>query len=265
MSLSKGTKTDELLGDLENIEWDVTLLSETRIATGKYVLDGGHVLFTALSDNTFSGTGILLNKTHVRKSNKIHCIIDRVLALDFMAYGTKIRVVAVYVPHAGYSVEDFDETFDQLRYTLQIGRNLKRRLVVGGDFNCQLNVGTRGDALDNLISCFGLQISNDSMNDCENQWTFRSSLGVKRRIDFIMASKSLKVQQSYATNDIDLGSDHRTVTACFMLGCARYYKKKPTMKIFWILMVMQQISRWHYPNNCGGGHSSAGSTRAGSL
>ena len=46
-----------------------------------------------------------------------------------------------------------------------------------------------------------------------------------------MASKSLKVQQSYATNAIDLGSDHRAVKACFMIGCARYYKKKPTAKM----------------------------------
>ena len=82
-----------------------------------------------------------------------------------MAYRTKIRVVAVYVPHAGYSVEDFDETFDQLRYALQTGRNLKRPLIVGGDFNCQLGVGARGAALDNLANSFGLQINNNSMND----------------------------------------------------------------------------------------------------
>ena len=126
----------QLLGELKSIEWDVILLSETRTPQGKYILDGGHVLFTALSENAFSGTGILLHAKHVRKSNKIHCIDDRVLALDFMAYGTKIRAVAVYAPHAGYFAEDFEETFDQLRYTLQCGRNLKRRLVVGGDFNC---------------------------------------------------------------------------------------------------------------------------------
>ena len=107
MGLSKGTKIIELLGELE-----------TRTPTGKYVLEGGHVLFTSLSNNAFSGTGILLNVEHVKKSNKIHCVTDRVLALDFMAYGTKLRVVAVYVPHAGYSVEDFQETFDQLRYSI---------------------------------------------------------------------------------------------------------------------------------------------------
>ena len=60
----------QLLGELKDIEWDVVLLSETRSVTRKYVLDGGHVLFTSLSENVCSGTGILLNERHVRKSKK---------------------------------------------------------------------------------------------------------------------------------------------------------------------------------------------------
>ena len=111
------------------------LLSETRTPVGKYILDGGHVLVKALSENSASGTGILLHMKHVKKSNKIHAVSDRILVLDFMAYGIKMRTVVVYVPHAGYVVQNFDDTIDQLRYALQQGRNLKRRLVVGGEFN----------------------------------------------------------------------------------------------------------------------------------
>ena len=113
------TMTTQLLGELKNIEWDVVLLSETRSPSGKYVLDGGHALFTALSENSSSGTGILLHIKHVKQSNKIHRISDRVLALDFTAYGIKIRAVAMYAPHAGYPMQDFDDTFDQLRCVLQ--------------------------------------------------------------------------------------------------------------------------------------------------
>ena len=72
----------------------------------------------------------------MKKSNKTHVVNDRVLALDFTAYGIKMRSVAVYVPDAGYTMQVFDETFDQIRYVLQQGRNLKRRLVIGGDLNC---------------------------------------------------------------------------------------------------------------------------------
>ena len=103
LSLSGGTKITELLGGLENIEWDVVLLTETRSPSGKYVLDGGPVLFTDLSENCVSGTGILLHTKHVKKLNKIHRVSDRVLLLDFMVYGIKFRSVAVYAPHAGNS------------------------------------------------------------------------------------------------------------------------------------------------------------------
>ena len=231
LSLSGGTKITQLLGELKNIQWDVVLLSETRSPSGTYILDGGHVLFTALSENSSSGTGILLHTEHVKKSNKLHYISDRVLALDFMAYGIKIRAIAVYAPHAGYPVEDFDTTFDQLRCVLQEGRNLKRRLVVGGDFNSRLNVGVRGAALENLSNTFGLQITNNCVNDCENHWTFSTSLGEKRRIDFIMASRSLTIKNSKATNEIDLGSDHRAVKALFELRDTRYWGKSHTPKM----------------------------------
>ena len=52
-----------------------------------------------------------------------------------------------------------------------------------------------------------------------------------RRIDVTMASKSLEVLQSHAYNDIDLGSDHRAVKACFTIGCAKYQKKKTITKM----------------------------------
>ena len=66
-----------------------------------YILHGGHVLFTALSEHSSSGTGILLHSKHVRKSIQLHLLV--------------IRAIVVYAPHAGYPVEDFDNTFDQLR------------------------------------------------------------------------------------------------------------------------------------------------------
>ena len=79
-------------------------------------------------------------------------------------------------------MQDFDDTFDQLRCVLQRRRNLKRRIVVGRDFKCQLNVGVRGIPLQNLSDAFGLQITKNNMTDCENDWTFRSMMGEKQRI-----------------------------------------------------------------------------------
>ena len=44
-------KIIQVLAELENVVWDVVLFSETRASQGKVMLDGGHALFTNISDN----------------------------------------------------------------------------------------------------------------------------------------------------------------------------------------------------------------------
>ena len=44
-----------------------------------------------------------------------------------------------------------------------------------------------------------------------DDWTFESSMGVRRRLDFILASQNLVVQASGPSNKLNLGSDHRAV------------------------------------------------------
>ena len=110
--MQHGAKLVQLLAELQNMEWDVILLSEVRTPTQKSTLDGGHVLYTSLQTNMSSGTGRLLHAKHVRSSNVVHEISDRVLGLDFTVNKIKIRAVVVYVPHMGYSQEDYDLTVE---------------------------------------------------------------------------------------------------------------------------------------------------------
>ena len=93
------------------------------------------MLYTSLDDNQFAGVAILLHSKHVKKSNKIHVISGRVLGLDVSINGTRFRVVATYLPHCGYSVEHFDETFDQIRCIVDQGQKKKRKILLGGDFS----------------------------------------------------------------------------------------------------------------------------------
>ena len=112
-----GDKLVQLLAELQSIEWDVILLSEVRTPSQKSTLDGGHLLYTSLRTNSFSGTGILLHAKHVRSGNVLHDISDRVLALDFRVNSIRIRAVAVYVPHRGYS-EEYDKSVEQIKCIL---------------------------------------------------------------------------------------------------------------------------------------------------
>lgn len=118
LSVNTNHKIVQLLAELENIEWDVILLSEVRTPTQKSTLDGGHVLYTSLRANMFSGTGILLHAKHVRNRNVVHNISDRVLGLDFIVNNIKVRAVAVYIPHMGYPQEDYDVVVEQIKCVL---------------------------------------------------------------------------------------------------------------------------------------------------
>ena len=228
-------KLTELLSDLHDVEWDLLLLSETRAPSETYILDGGHVLYTALDDNKFGGVAILLHAKHVRKSNKIHEVSGRILALDFMVNKIKVRAVAVYLPHMGYAVSEFHDTFDQLRCVIDQGQKCRQRLVIGGDFNTQLGVGMRGAALAELQHSLSLNVLNDVNTPWEEQWTFRSSLGDTRKIDFLLASTSIEYVGVHATSEIDLGSDHRAVKGELFFGLGSVCNRRKNPKCRWRL------------------------------
>ena len=241
-------KLQSVLGELSDVEWDVVLLSETRVPAQSLVLDGGHLLYTSIEDNSFAGVGILLHSKHVRKSNKIHAVGGRIMALDFMVNKIKMRVVAVYLPHLGYPVIEFNETFDQLRCVIDEGRKRKRSLIVGGDFNSQVGVGDRGAALAELQHGASLNLLNDEDVPWENQWTFRSCLGDTRKIDFLLASSTLAFSRVHATSEIDLGSDHRAVKADIHLGVARGSNQKKRRRGGWKLHARENALETYHDN-----------------
>ena len=58
-----------------------------------------------------------------------------------------------------------------------------------------------------------------------DSWTFWSSLGHYRTIDYIFVSETVKVEESRATDDLDMGSEHRAIFARISLTVAP--KKRP--------------------------------------
>ena len=74
---------------------------------------------------------------------------------------------------------------------------------------------------DLCASCF--RTTDVPLNE---NWTFRSSLGVKRRIDFILCSSSFSLSSGCATNILDLNSDHRAVHAALEMAAGTRKKKR---------------------------------------
>ena len=65
-----------------------------------------------------------------------------------------------------------------------------------------------------LCTTFSLEIANGkTMTDSSDTWTWKSSYGQFRRIDYILHSKNLRSFNISANRELDLGSDHRNVSA----------------------------------------------------
>ena len=70
---------------------------------------------------------------------------------------------------------------------------------------------------------FSLCISNVGVEESIADWTFESSMGVRRRIDYVLVSQCLSVHGSGPTDQLNLGSDHRAVQATIRDTKKGYY------------------------------------------
>ena len=69
---------------------------------------------------------------------------DRVMAID-VKFGDKcIRIFSVYVPHAGYTWNEFIVCFDQIAILIDEAIDKRFGILMGGDFNLVLNHAERG-------------------------------------------------------------------------------------------------------------------------
>eukprot|EP00439_Symbiodinium_sp_Y106_P004000 s2119_g1.t1 len=190
---SKQLHTDdrlaELLGELNQCQWEVVLFSETRRNSDHCQLARGHKLYSSSQQTVAAGVAILVNRRLLHGVIRVHVISDRLMFLD-LQFGTRIcRLISVYMPHAGYPHDDLCKMYDQLQWILADAHKRKYAFVNGGDFNTQWNVGLRGEMIREFSQMFGLCLAN--LEQLPESWTFRSSAGIKRQIDFILFNSEL--------------------------------------------------------------------------
>ena len=228
--LHSADKISELLGELVQINaWDVLLFSETRRSSEAVDLEGGHRLFSSQRPTACAGVAILVHSKHVAAVQRVQTVDERVLYVDLRINGLTFRMVSVYMPHAGYPTEDLMQTYDSLHCVLEGARKRNIAYVVGGDFNTQLHVGPRGDLLMQTAHMFSMAIANAKQE--HDSWTFCSSMGVRRRLDFVLCSTGFDVTHGGATDLLDLGSDHRAVRAALeVTGPRSLQGRKPVAR-----------------------------------
>lgn len=109
----------------------------------------------------------------------------------------------------------------------------RKHCIIAGDFNLCLHHGDRGTFMDDFCNQHQVKVTNgEGLDSAEDSWTFRSSLGDLRRIDYILASFGLSADSSNAVWDVDLGSDHRAVKASFsfLSPDLENWKKEPSRR-----------------------------------
>ena len=210
-----------MLEELGDTNWDVVMFSKTRCANINATLDGGYRFVTSTQPTHAAGVAILLHQRHSANIKATHSASDTLLFADVSTDRGMACFIAAYVPHGGYSQEDLDDFYGLFHFTLDDANKKCYLIIIGCDFNTQLGIGVRrSDMLTEIATSFGLVIANDDEHHDKNAetWTFESSLGARRRIDYVLFSSKLILDTAFATDILDMGSDHRAVYSRVHLG-----------------------------------------------
>ena len=208
--------------------WDIVTFSECRSQPQQITIDGNHKLFIARDSYAASGVGILVHERYSDDVSNFTQHSGRLCSLDLKLKIAIFRVFFIYAPHSGFPFVDFEQLMQELMDLASLANRNGFIVIVSGDFNTQLDVGPRGQLLRELSVVCHLRISNEIHDhmDFDDQWTFESSMGVRRQLDFILCSARVPTIAVEATRAIDMGSDHRAVKCIFAVGVPQHSKKR---------------------------------------
>ena len=238
--ISTDVRLSLVLSELTDMQWDFVCFTETRAKCCDYTLSGNHRLICH-HGVSYGGVGILI---HAKYAEHVVCqqsFGDRVLALRLRIHHWKITVIVVYMPHAGYHAPVLDLTYDELTNATRWAYAYSRSVIVGGDFNTTLvSTSPRCQKLHEYANGFNLVISNEQDNHpIGNKWTFESSMGVRRQLDYILVGPSLVVNEAGPIDSLCLVSDHRAVRADLMCPSTFRHTSRNT--------VSKKHQRWQTP------------------
>ena len=121
---------------------------------------GGHRLITFLESPATSGVGILVHSDYTKYIIKKYLISDRSMAIDVKIGMKRIRIICVYVPHAGYTWVDFEDCMNDISILVSEATRSNMSIIIGRDFILFLGIGSRGRYMNERCQQFRLEIAN---------------------------------------------------------------------------------------------------------
>lgn len=213
--ISNEIRIANVLLELSYSQWDVVWFCETRAASADLILVEGHRLICYRGES-YGGVAVLLHASLADKGRSKREFGEGVLAMQLQDDSRKLTIISAYMPHAGYKESVLEAAYDDLSHAVRWARSFCGVVLIGGDFNTTVAGGLRSAKLLDFAAGHGLTITNEQEDAPINEkYTFESSLGRWRQLDYILAGPGPRVVQASAVDELCLGSGHRAVKAVF--------------------------------------------------
>ena len=247
-SIQTDEREDELLAELENLDWDIVLLNETwRSQTQeRWKTNEGHIFCGSGGTEGSKGVAILLHRKWSQGFKAFHAISNRLCSVDCSISGSPCRLISAYFPHGGHDDEEVEGLYSEINKCVDGARRQNRTCIMMGDCNAVLGERQEGDD-EESVGMYGLGCRNERgnllaqwassqrmtvANTCfeksiEEQWTHING-NSKRQIDFgfICIRKKDWLVDAGADDSIGVGSDHRSVYMILAMPRSRGRSKK---------------------------------------
>ena len=145
------TRLSILATELELVDWDFVLLSETHASTGTSIFAESHKLFCTLDTDRNAGVAILVAGCHISSVKRVLCVSDRVMAVDVMISRKLTRLIFIYFPYSGLSPQLLNDCYQQVFALIEDAVAKHLGIIVGGDLNSCLDSSPRGLLLHELV------------------------------------------------------------------------------------------------------------------
>ena len=84
------------------------------------------------------GVGILLHQRWASCVRRFSAKSERLAELELDVETMRITLIAVYLPHGGYSDEEVDHHYDLMSSMIKRARKGRRRVMIYGDWNAEV-------------------------------------------------------------------------------------------------------------------------------
>ncbi len=119
--------------------WDAILVQETWRGKREEneIRGSGHRWLGSGGAGRKYRVGTLVHSGLRSAVDELRPLSPRLASLDLHIKGRKVTLIVVYVPHAGYTVEEVEALYEEVAQEVATAENKGAAVVIGGDFNAE--------------------------------------------------------------------------------------------------------------------------------